>query len=51
MEEFGHVVKQEASSVMSSTGSVLEKTLKLDSPESTASAMKKSISSFLGLFN
>jgi ElaB/YqjD/DUF883 family membrane-anchored ribosome-binding protein len=51
LEEFGNVVKNEASSVVSSTGNVIEKTLKLDSPDSTASSMKRSFSSFLGQMN
>lgn len=49
--EFGSAVKNEATSVVSSTGSMLERTLKLDEPESTASTMKRSISSFLGQMN
>ncbi|XP_018564539.1 BSD domain-containing protein 1 isoform X6 [Anoplophora glabripennis] len=51
LEEFGSAVKNEASNVVSSTGAVLEKTLKLDSPDSTASSMKRSFSSFLGQVN
>ncbi|VEN61284.1 unnamed protein product [Callosobruchus maculatus] len=51
LEEFGSVVKNEANCVISSTGSVLEKTLSLDSPTSTASTMKRSFSSFLGQMN
>nr|XP_023019410.1 BSD domain-containing protein 1-A-like isoform X2 [Leptinotarsa decemlineata] len=48
LEEFGSAVKSEASSVVSSTGAVIEKTLNLDSPDSTASNMKRSFSSFIG---
>lgn len=51
LEEFGSAVKSEASSMVTSTGAVLEKTLKLDEPESTASNMKRSFSSFLGQMN
>ncbi|CAH1965575.1 unnamed protein product [Acanthoscelides obtectus] len=51
LEEFGSVVKNEANCVISSTGSVLENTLSLDSPTSTASTMKRSFSSFLGQMN
>ncbi|KAG5891677.1 hypothetical protein JTB14_020095 [Gonioctena quinquepunctata] len=51
LEEFGSAVKNEANSVVSSTGAVLEKTLNLDSPDSTASNMKRSFSSFLGQMN
>ncbi|CAH1117277.1 unnamed protein product [Phaedon cochleariae] len=51
LEEFGSAVRNEATSVVSSTGSVLEKTLSLDSPDSTASNMKKSFSAFLGHMN
>ncbi|XP_057653709.1 BSD domain-containing protein 1-A-like isoform X1 [Diorhabda carinulata] len=51
LEEFGTAVKNEASSVVSSTGAVLEKTLSLDSPSSTASNMKRSISSLMGQVN
>lgn len=51
LEEFGTAVKNEATSVVSSTGAVLEKTLSLDSPSSTASNMKRSISSFMGQVN
>ncbi|KAK4884870.1 hypothetical protein RN001_001141 [Aquatica leii] len=51
LEEFGNAVKQEASSVVSSTGNAIEKTLKLNEPESTASSMKRSFSSFLGQMN
>ncbi|KAF2883553.1 hypothetical protein ILUMI_22617 [Ignelater luminosus] len=51
LEEFGSTVKNEASSMVSTTGSVLEKTLKLNEPESAASSMKRSFSSFLGQMN
>ncbi|XP_050504805.1 BSD domain-containing protein 1-B isoform X1 [Diabrotica virgifera virgifera] len=51
LEEFGSAVKNEATNVVSSTGAVLEKTLSLDSPSSTASNMKRSFSSFLGQMN
>lgn len=51
LEEFGHTVKKEASSVLSSTGNVIEKTLSLDSPDSTASTVKKSFSTFLDQVN
>ncbi|XP_019880520.1 BSD domain-containing protein 1 isoform X2 [Aethina tumida] len=51
LEEFGSVVKSEVNGIVSSTGSVVEKALKLDSPDSTASSMKRSFSSFLGQVN
>lgn len=51
LEEFGSAVKNEATSMASTTGTVLEKTLKLNEPESTASTMKRSFSSFLGQMN
>ncbi|XP_017779680.1 PREDICTED: BSD domain-containing protein 1-like isoform X1 [Nicrophorus vespilloides] len=51
LEEFGNVVKTEATNVVTSTGTAIEKTLKLDEPESTASSMKRSFSSFLGQMN
>lgn len=51
LEEFGSAVKSEASSVVSSTGTALEKTLKLNEPESTVGSMKRSFSSFLGQMN
>ncbi|XP_018325225.1 BSD domain-containing protein 1-B isoform X2 [Agrilus planipennis] len=51
LEEFGSVVKQEASTVVSTTGSAITKTLKLDESDSTAGSMKRSISSFLGQMN
>lgn len=51
LEELGSAVRSEASSVVSSTGAALEKTLKLDEPESTASSVKRSLSSFLGQVN
>ncbi|RZC39233.1 BSD domain containing protein [Asbolus verrucosus] len=51
LEEFGNAVKNEASNVVSTTGNVIEKTFKLDSPDSTASSMKRSFSSFLGQMN
>ncbi|XP_065167398.1 BSD domain-containing protein 1-B-like isoform X1 [Atheta coriaria] len=51
LEEFGSVVKNEATNVVSTTGNALEKTLKLDEPESTVNTMKRSISSFLGQMN
>ncbi|KAF5296129.1 hypothetical protein FQR65_LT10299 [Abscondita terminalis] len=51
LEEFGNAVKQEASSVVSSTGNAIEKTLKLNEPESTVGSMKRSFSSFLGQMN
>ncbi|EFA06908.1 BSD domain-containing protein 1-B [Tribolium castaneum] len=51
LEEFGTAVKNEASYVVSSTGNVIEKTFKLDTPDSTASSMKRSFSSFLGQMN
>lgn len=66
--EFGQAVKSEASNVVSSTGSVLEKTLgvcslfvllifinpkisvfQLNEPDSTASTMKRTFSSFIGM--
>ncbi|XP_022907259.1 BSD domain-containing protein 1-like isoform X1 [Onthophagus taurus] len=49
--ELGQAVKTEATNMVSSTGSVLEKTLRLNEPESTANTVKKSISSFLGQVN
>lgn len=48
LDEIGTAVKSEASHVFSSTSNVIGKTLKLDSPESTANVMKKSLSSFIG---
>ncbi|XP_044265831.1 BSD domain-containing protein 1-like isoform X2 [Tribolium madens] len=51
LEEFGTAVKNEASYVVSSTGNAIEKTFKLDTPDSTASSMKRSFSSFLGQMN
>lgn len=51
LEEFGSAVKTEATNVVSTTGAVLERTLKLDTPDSTASSMKRSFSSFLGQMN
>ncbi|CAH2231920.1 BSD domain-containing protein 1-like [Pararge aegeria] len=48
LDEIGSAVKSEASHVFSSTSNVIGKTLKLDSPESTANVMKKSLSSFIG---
>ncbi|KAK5648688.1 hypothetical protein RI129_003580 [Pyrocoelia pectoralis] len=51
LEEFGTAVKNEASSVVSSTGTAIEKTLKLNEPESTVGSMKRSFSSFLGQMN
>lgn len=48
LDEFSTVVKSEASSVVSSTTSVLKDKLKLDEPESTANSVKRSVSSFLG---
>ncbi|KAF5287983.1 hypothetical protein FQA39_LY15565 [Lamprigera yunnana] len=51
LEEFGNAVKQEASSVVSSTGSAIEKTLKLNEPESTVGSMKRSFSTLIGQMN
>ncbi|KAL3288656.1 hypothetical protein HHI36_003089 [Cryptolaemus montrouzieri] len=51
LEEFGGAVTKGATSVLSSTGSVLEKTLSLDSPDSTANTVKKSFSTFLDQVN
>ncbi|GJQ78599.1 hypothetical protein Trydic_g11707 [Trypoxylus dichotomus] len=51
LEEFGQAVKNEANNVVSSTGSVLEKTLGLNEPDSTASSMKRTFSSFIGQMN
>ncbi|KAK9873816.1 hypothetical protein WA026_002174 [Henosepilachna vigintioctopunctata] len=51
LEEFGGAVTKGATSVISSTGSVLEKTLSLDSPDSAASTVKKSFSTFLDQVN
>ncbi|CAH1121918.1 unnamed protein product [Ceutorhynchus assimilis] len=51
LEEFGTAVKNEASSLMTSAGSVVEQTLRLESPNSTASNVKRSFSTFLGQVN
>ncbi|ERL88267.1 BSD domain-containing protein 1-A isoform X1 [Dendroctonus ponderosae] len=51
LEEFGTAVKNEATSVVSSAGSVMEKTLSLESPDSTANTVKRSFSTFLGQMN
>ncbi|XP_076269091.1 BSD domain-containing protein 1-B-like [Rhynchophorus ferrugineus] len=51
LEEFGTVVKNEASSVVSSAGAVVEKTLNLESPDSTVNTVKRSFSTFLGQMN
>ncbi|XP_050297325.1 hyaluronan-binding protein 2-like isoform X2 [Anthonomus grandis grandis] len=51
LEEFGTAVKNEASSVVSSAGSVMEKTLSLESPDSTVNSVKRSFSTFLGQMN
>ncbi|XP_068082953.1 BSD domain-containing protein 1 [Anabrus simplex] len=48
LDEFSSAVKSEATSVVSSTTTVLKDKLKLDEPESTANTMKRSLSSFLG---
>lgn len=48
LDEFSTAVKNEASSVVSSTTSALKDKLKLDEPESTANTMKRSVSSFFG---
>ncbi|CAH0717853.1 unnamed protein product, partial [Brenthis ino] len=48
LDEIGTAVKSEASHVFSSTSNVIGKTLKLDSPESPANVMKKSLSTFIG---
>ncbi|XP_023949376.2 BSD domain-containing protein 1 [Bicyclus anynana] len=48
LAEIGSTVKSEASHVFSTTSDVIGKTLKLDSPESTANVMKKSFSNFIG---
>ncbi|KAK9704551.1 BSD domain [Popillia japonica] len=49
--EFGQAIKSEATNVVSSTGSVLEKTLGLNEPDSTANSMKRTFSSFIGQMN
>jgi len=51
LEEFGSAVKNEATQAVASAGSAVERTLKLDEPDSTASSMKRSISSFIGQMN
>lgn len=48
LDEFSTTIRSEASNVVSSTTSVLKDKLRLDEPESTASTMKRSVSSFLG---
>ncbi|PSN43085.1 hypothetical protein C0J52_19295 [Blattella germanica] len=48
LDEFSTAVRSEASSVVSSTTTALKDKLRLDEPESTASTMKRSVSSFLG---
>ncbi|XP_044745941.1 BSD domain-containing protein 1-like isoform X2 [Coccinella septempunctata] len=49
--EFGGAVTKGASNVLSTTGNVLEKTLSLDSPDSTANSVKRSFSTFLDQMN
>ncbi|XP_066260710.1 BSD domain-containing protein 1-like isoform X2 [Euwallacea similis] len=51
LEEFGTAVKNEASNVVSSAGSAVEKTFNLESPDSTVNSVKRSFSSFLGQVN
>lgn len=47
LDELSSTVKTEATNVVNSTKSVFKETLQLDKPESTASNMKKSVSTFL----
>ncbi|XP_030757066.1 BSD domain-containing protein 1-like isoform X1 [Sitophilus oryzae] len=51
LEEFGTAVKTEATNVASSAGAVVEKTLSLESPDSTVNSVKRSFSTFLGQMN
>ncbi|XP_060522213.1 BSD domain-containing protein 1-like [Cylas formicarius] len=51
LEEFSSVVKNEASNVVSSAGTVVEKTLNLESPVSAVGSVKRSFSMFLGQMN
>nr|XP_018914269.1 PREDICTED: BSD domain-containing protein 1-A-like isoform X1 [Bemisia tabaci] len=46
-DEFSTAVKSEASSVVKSTSTIFKETLQLDKPESTASNVKRSVSTFL----
>ncbi|KAL1455354.1 hypothetical protein WDU94_009454 [Cyamophila willieti] len=48
LDELSTTVKTEATNVVQQTTTVFKETLQLDKPESTASSMKKSVSSFLG---
>ncbi|KAL1501529.1 hypothetical protein ABEB36_006834 [Hypothenemus hampei] len=51
LEEFGNAVKNEASNVVTSAGSVMEKTLSFEAPDSTVNTVKRSFSTFLGQMN
>ncbi|XP_044742553.1 BSD domain-containing protein 1-like [Chrysoperla carnea] len=51
LEEIGSAVKNEATCMVSNTTHALERTLKLNDSESTASSMKRTFSSFLGQMN
>lgn len=48
IEEFSTVVKSEATTIASSTAAAVKETLQLDKEDSTASTVKKSVSTFFG---